>query len=119
MRTLTNEEQEKYIGLVHEFWPATKPYYTAADVNEEVAGIVDNVVDEVVRASRAVGFVAEIVKNLMPLLIDRGPQAVIKNFLSLLYDLVKLLKENRRYRFIVDTAALKNRSALEIALMNI
>lgn len=116
--SMTQENKEYYIELIHEIWPATQQY-TADDVNEDAARIVDFVVDEIESVCRPILYFAVTIKNLAPLLISRSPLSWTRSAVNLVKDLIKASRSHPRYRVIADSAALKNRSMIEIALMNI
>lgn len=116
--TLTQDIKEAYIGMVHKLWPQTH-HYTANDVNEDVVRIVNTVVEETLRASQGVSGVIEALEELLPLYRAKTLWKFVKKTIKLFREVAEGLESHRRYRFIIDTARLKYRSPIEIALMGL
>lgn len=119
MSKIAPESQMYYIQLIHSIWPSTQAY-AAEDVNEEAIAITDRVVKEVAEATKGIEIFMVLAKIVIEGYRNRNnPLALAKDLASSINDLLDAVKGNRRYRFIEMTAALKNRSMIEIALMNI
>lgn len=116
--SMTQEDKEYYIELIHDIWPSTQGY-TADDVNEDAARIVDFVVEEVESVCRPIAYFGYIIRDLAPLMRNRSPLTMTKQFAKLFKHLYDTARSHPRYRVISDSAALKNRSLIEIALMNL
>lgn len=115
---MKKESQQYYIKLIHELFPSLR-YYQADDVNEEAADVIDRVLAEIERVCRPIAMFQAVLKNLTPLLWQRTPRDITGALFDLCMELINLLRSTPRYRFIVDAAAVKNRSVLEVALMGL
>ena len=98
---MTPKSKQRYIKLIHELWPTTK-HYTADDVNEEAAQIVDYVIDEIVRVCRPIAIFEALIKNIIPLLIHKNPRDIAQDLYELFRDLLDAVRGNRRYKFIAN-----------------
>ena len=115
---LDRQTQEQYIRVIHRLWP-TMQHYTADDVNEEVARIVFTCIQDIDRASQDIAVIHEFAKKLRDFLTAKTWLDLAKEIVDAFMNVADALEENRRYRIVILTAALKYRSMVEIALMDI
>lgn len=115
---MTNQSKENYIKLIHDIWPALSAY-TADDVNEDAAGVADYVINELVRTCKPIALFSGTMSAIVELMKVKQPHELSDELYKQLHLLITGLSSSRRYRVILNAAALKNRSAMEIALMDI
>ena len=116
--TLDRQTQEQYIRVIHRLWP-TMQHYTADNVNEEVARIVYTCIKDIDNASQGIAAVHELVKGLKDWFKADGWLQLVKSMADTIIEVADALESNRRYRIVILTAALKYRSMVEIALMDL
>lgn len=116
---LSQTEKQNYIDAIHRIWPALSQY-SADDVNEEAARVLKMVVADIDNASKGIAAVHELVKGLKDWFSAKGWVELTKEMAKTIIEVVdKLENGNKRYRIVIQTAALKYRSMMEIALMDI
>ena len=117
--SLTQAEKAYYIEVIHRIWPALSQY-SASDVNEEAARVLKMVIADIDYASKSLEAVHELVKGLKDWFSADGWVELTKAMYETIIEVIdKLGNGNKRYRIIIMTAALKYRSMMEIALMDL
>lgn len=116
--SMTTESKQYYIKLIHEIWLATQNY-TADDVNEEAAEIAARVFREIVAVCRPIAIFEGCRKKYLSIMLDRkAPRFLAMVLYTFLNDLITAGKGSR-LPLIIDSAAIKNRSMIEAALINL
>lgn len=117
--SLTQTEKEYYIDVIHQIWPALSQY-NASDVNEEAVRVLKMVVADIDYASKSLEAVHRLTASLKDWFNAKGWVELTKEMYKAIKDVIDALENgNKRYRIIIQTAALKYRSMMEIALMDI
>lgn len=116
---LTPEMRQGYIDVIHKIWPNVLDRYTANDVTDEVADIMDTVLNSIVSCSEAMALIHELYEDFyMPFKINKW-RTLIKETIDVFSDWLDALEENRQYKVCVTTAAWQWRSVIEMALMGL
>ena len=116
---LSQTEKQNHIEVIHRIWPALSQY-SASDVNEEAARVLRMVIADIDNASKGIAAVQKLVEGLRDWFKADGWVELTKEMVKTIKDVFDALENgNRRYRIIIQTAALKYRSMMEIALMDL
>ena len=117
--SLSQAEKERYIAVIHRIWPALSQY-SASDVNEEAARVLKMVIADIDYASKSLEAVHKLTARLKDWFNAKGWVELAKEMYDTILEVIDALENgNKRYRIIIQTAALKYRSMMEIALMDI
>ena len=116
---MKREDKERYIDIIHRIWPSAQSY-TADDVNEEAARVTDLAVKDIAEASKSVAILETTARVVIAFYVNRvGSSSLASDLYSAITDLLDVIEGKRRYQFIIQSPALKYRSMIEIALMDI
>lgn len=116
---LTQEMKQGYIDVIHKIWPNVLNRYSADDVTEEVAEIIDTVLNSITNCSNGMALVHELFEDFyMPFKINKW-RTLIKEAFDVFSDWLDALEENRKYKVCVTNAAWQWRSVIEMALMGL
>lgn len=116
---MKREDKERYIKIIHKIWPSAQSY-TADDVNEEAARVTDLAVNDIAEASKGIAVLELAAKAVIILYLDRkDPKSFTSDLYTAITDFLDVVEGYKRYRIVIQTAALKYRSMIEIALMDI
>ena len=89
-------------------------------MNEEAARVTDLAVKDIAEASKSVAILETTARVVIAFYVNRvGSSSLASDLYSAITDLLDVIEGKRRYQFIIQTAALKYRSMIEIALMDI
>lgn len=113
---LTPQLRENYIRAVHKIWPDTVGRYKASHVNEEVARIMDNVLNEIAECSKSMALIHELFEDFyMPFKLNKW-RKIIMETIDVYVDWLDALEENRVYRSCVVGASRNWKSPMSLAL---
>lgn len=116
---MKREDKERYIDIIRKIWPSAQSY-SADDVNEEAARVTDLAVKDIAEASKSVAILETAARVVIAFYTNKvGSSSLASDLYSAITDLLDVIEGKRRYQFIIKTAALKYRSMIEIALMDI
>jgi len=127
--TMTEDQQYAYLLTIQKIWPWVFDSVQAWEVNDEMAEIVDIVLEEIADCSQAMFFIDFTVDTLHQELILRRAARALGQTVYWLYtyvyspisnyktvkNLIDVIYENSSYRVCVNTAAWQWRTPMDLA----
>jgi len=127
--TMTADQQHAYLLTIQKIWPWVFDGVQAWEVNDEMAEIVDIVLEEIADCSKAMFFVDLAVDTLHQELVLRKVARALRQTVYWLYnhvyspistyytvqDLIDDVFENSNYKICVNTAAWQWRTPMDLA----
>jgi len=118
--SLTPEEQAAYLAFIQMFWPGTYDYMQPWEVSDEMAAIINTMIETVADCSRGLASVQILTEFLFDVIGAKKPKTVEdwKEFIKEHYEIIAQafgqMRYNRKYRACINVTAANWRSTFEM-----
>lgn len=114
--SLTPELREHYILAINKIWPDFQGRFNSNHVTDEVADMMDTVLNSISQCSDAMALIHELYEDFyMPFSLNKW-RKIIKEAIDVYQDWLEALDEDRTYRVCVLNAARTWKSSIFMAL---
>ncbi|MDR2164062.1 MAG: hypothetical protein LBO79_00135 [Zoogloeaceae bacterium] len=120
--SLTNDEKAQYVAAIAAVWPVDMPNNNVNNISDEVAGIMDQVLQAIKECSQAFAGVNIVFAVFYGVFPPSSWASVLVNALqsgTSVTAWIEALRGNAAYNACVVTAAANWRSAIELALIGL
>ena len=119
---LTNEAKLEYVKAINAIWGGTMQNNSVYNINEDVVELVDKVLSEIRKGSQAM-LAIDVIYNFFYSAPGSWAEviigAIINGISGGVSGWIDVLKGSKMYASVVNTAALRYKSAVQLALYGI
>jgi hypothetical protein len=116
--SLTNEQKAAYVAAIDAIWPGL-PSNNIGNISDEVAEIMDTVLDSIKTCSKALAGVEAVYDVFYDVVTGTSWRDVLVSAIGAIAGWIDSVRTDQLYRICVVVTAANWRSAIQMALMGI